>query len=332
MFKSQEYEMLDFGAGRRLERLSELILDRPCPSAEGIRRAMPRLWEHADAKFIQNKNVTSKNNAASLGVRGYWTPLTEVGAKYFDLPSKNSNAPQQSSRSWFLPYGERFTFELKGSAFGHVGVFPEQASNWDRIMRLCEEAQNVTNASPVILNLFGYTGGSTLAAASTGAQVTHVDAARNIVAQARRNAESSFQNQMGEAREGVGAIRWIADDAVKYVKREQKRGSVYNGIILDPPSYGHGARGEVWRLSRDLEPLLQRCVDLLATDFAFIMLTCHTPQFEYQRLASIVTHLLRNRFGYDIRLETEAHAMEITSRNGARLHAGDLALIVLRNP
>jgi len=137
-----------------------------------------------------------------------------------------------------------------------------------------------------VLNLFAYTGGSTLAAAASGAEVVHVDAARNVVAWARRNAELSG---MADA-----PIRWIAEDAIKFVRRELKRGNTYHAVILDPPSYGHGPRGEVWRLSssRHLPRLLAMCAELTAGHCRFLLLTCHTPKFGPARLERLVTEIL----------------------------------------
>ena len=131
-----------------------------------------------------------------------------------------------------------------------------------------------------VLNLFAYTGGSTLAAAAAGAEVVHVDAAKNIVAWARRNAELS----------GLAAapIRWITEDAMKFVKRELKRGNRYDAVILDPPSFGHGRRGEVWRLSKHLPRLLAICGELTAGRLAFMLLTCHTPGYDAERLAEMM--------------------------------------------
>jgi len=135
-----------------------------------------------------------------------------------------------------------------------------------------------------VLNLFAYTGGSTLAAAAAGAEVVHVDAAANVVAWARRNAELS-----GLAH---APIRWIAEDALKFVKRELKRGNHYDAVILDPPSYGHGPRGEVWRLSKDLPRLLALCDELTAGRPEFMLLTCHTPGYDAETLSEMVNEQL----------------------------------------
>lgn len=382
MFSEQEYVLVDFGAGRRLERFGPLLLDRLCPVAEGIRRGAPALWSQADARFVpqkpdlpplgpknrQNQQNRSKNASNALGFRGVWEPLTELGRQYFNAEtvadaSQGQRAETLSSQPWTINCAGRFVFELKGSPFGHLGVFPEQAENWDRIDDLCQKIANQTGRPARVLNLFGYTGGSALAAAAAGAETTHLDAARNIVAQARRNAALSFPtpnvdadaeaetpverddnredrqnstppqavkplNSPDATRPTPGSLRWIVDDAVKFVKRELKRGVVYDGIILDPPTYGHGARGEVWRLSRDLPPLLERCVELLSETTAFVMLTCHTPGFEAPTLDRLLRSTFRARFGSETGFRRLAKPLGIESQKNGTLPAGDLALLV----
>lgn len=343
MFTREQYELIDFGEGRRLERMGALVLDRPCPSVEGKRRAEPALWKKADVRFIEQKRTQrSKDSNSALGFRGVWEPLTSLGAAYFAQrddadPLKGIQAEKLSSRPWQLAFSDKFVFELKGSPFSHVGVFPEQAENWDRIYELCQEGFKQTGVPVRVLNLFGYTGGVALAAASAGAEATHLDAARNIVTQAKRNADVSFGEYSSNADGGrtasgrtVGPIRWIVDDAVKYVKREIKRESIYNGVVLDPPSYGHGARGEVWRLSRDLEPLVKRCVELLDGSFNFVLLTGHTPGFGHAVLGRILRQAYCDRFGKDVKAQFLTKPLGITSRSGAILPAGDMALAVLK--
>jgi 23S rRNA (cytosine1962-C5)-methyltransferase len=163
-----------------------------------------------------------------------------------------------------------------------------------------------------VLNLFAYTGGSTLAAAAAGAEVVHVDAARNTVARARRNAELSG---LADA-----PIRWITDDAMKFVRRELKRGSRYDAVILDPPSYGHGSSGEVWRLAKHLGPLLAMCGRLTAQRRRFILLTCHTPGFDAARLEEIVSGAL----GDSSRSTSSAARMTITATDGRQLICGEV--------
>jgi 23S rRNA (cytosine1962-C5)-methyltransferase len=200
-------------------------------------------------------------------------------------------------------------FELKRTEFGHVGMFPEQAENWRWI---AEEIRNQQGHVPRVLNLFAYTGGSTLAAARAGAEVVHVDAAKNVVGWARRNAELSG---LADA-----SIRWIAEDAVKFVERELKRGNRYDAVILDPPSYGHGPRGEVWRVSKDLARLLSLCRELTAGGGRFVLLTCHTPGYEAKSLHDMMEHVGFSGSAGEI----EAKALSIRACDGRELPSGSV--------
>lgn len=271
-----DYELLDFGEGRKLEQFGPLRLDRPCPNAEEVRQARPELWATADARF----SGTSAN-------AGRWEARGE-------LPER-----------WTIRHGS-VVLELKRAESGHVGVFPEQLDNWGWLADCLRASEKPVR----VLNLFGYTGGSTLACAAAGAEVTHVDAARNVVAWARRNAELSA---LGEA-----PIRWIHEDALKFARREARRGSRYDGVILDPPSYGHGPRGEVWRLSRDLPRLLALCGALTAGECRWLLLTCHTPGYDPRRLEAMV----RDAFSESSRGTFSSGTMEIRTATGRALPSG----------
>jgi 23S rRNA (cytosine1962-C5)-methyltransferase len=182
--------------------------------------------------------------------------------------------------------GHKLTFQLKPFSFKHTGLFPEQAVNWDWFAGLIKEetlrrglspeaiwkgqfSGNDSAPHPVkILNLFAYTGGATLAAASAGAQVTHVDASKGMVTWARENAKSSGLEQ--------APIRWIVDDCMKFVEREARRGNVYDGIIMDPPSYGRGPKGEIWKIEDAIHPLVKACADILAPNPLFFLINSYT--------------------------------------------------------
>ncbi len=276
MFAPDQYQLIDFGDGRRLEQFGPWRLDRPCPAAESIERADPDAWCAADARFDRGE-----------GEEDQWSLRR-------DLPDQ-----------WPIMHG-RVTFELKRTPAGHLGVFPEQAANWGWIT---EQLQAAGRPSTV-LNLFAYTGGSTLAAAAAGAEVVHVDAARNTIAWARRNAELSGMPDH--------PIRWITEDAVKFVKRELRRGNRYDAVVLDPPSYGHGLRGEVWRLSDHLPRLLELCGQLTAGRRRFILLTCHTPGFAPARLERMMADALA---GTDDGTTT-ARQLTIRSAAGRELPSG----------
>jgi 23S rRNA (cytosine1962-C5)-methyltransferase len=244
MFAADQYQLLDFGSGRKLERFGEFVLDRPSPAAETLIREHDPLWSMASARFVAADDIQ-----AGCGQRGRWM------------------SPEMLRPSWTIGYAP-LVLELRPTEFGHVGVFPEQAENWDWIARQVARLQQTVEGRPRVLNLFAYTGASTLAAAAAGAEVVHIDAAASTVAWARRNAKLSSLS---------GApVRWIAEDAARFAAREVKRGSRFHGIILDPPSYGHGPKGEQWQIERDLPTLLNACASLLDKERGFLLLTCHS--------------------------------------------------------
>ncbi|MDO4585822.1 MAG: class I SAM-dependent methyltransferase [Planctomycetia bacterium] len=288
MFARDQYLLLDFGNGRRLEQWNGFILDRLCPAVTHILQTASTIWKTADARFIPDSNLPGKKGNSE---RGNWIPLTEKG--HFFLESTDfevltlrcdlDSSQQAQQTSFFL--------ELKGSPFGHLGVFPEQMPNWEYIYRYCRTAQKQLGRRVKILNLFAYTGASSLAAAMSGADVVHLDAARNIVIQAQKNANLTEQQSSTSL-----SIRFIADDVLKFVRRELKRQNEYDGIILDPPSYGHGTRGEVWRISRDLPKLLNDCISLLSDPIPFLLLTSHTPGFHKQKLSDMLQDSIRQRY------------------------------------
>ena len=278
MFSDDQYELIDFGEGRRLEQFGGFVVDRPCPVAEGMPRGDSSAWQNVHARFERGEND------------GVWKPSDA-------LPDE-----------WTIAH-DAIKLQLKPTPFGHLGVFPEQAENWDWIAKQVARAGRPLR----VLNLFAYTGGSTLAAAAAGAEVTHVDAAKNVVAWARRNAEASG---LAEA-----PIRWIAEDARKFVKREAKRGSRYDAVILDPPSYGHGPRGEVWRLVKHLPQVLELCAELTQDARAFVLLTCHTPKVS---AADLEAYLADGIFGH-CGAGATAQPLTIRSRTGSELPSGLVA-------
>jgi 23S rRNA (cytosine1962-C5)-methyltransferase len=283
MFVKHDYQLIDFGQGRRLERFGNIVLDRPCPAVEFSAKGDISVWSKADAYF--------KDSGA---IEGQWM-------YHHKLPDR-----------WTIAHSP-LLFELKRTPFGHIGLFPEQAENWDWINAWGKglgTRSKVEEEQLKILNLFAYTGGSTLAAAAAGMEVVHVDAAKNIVDWARCNAELS----------GLAGtpIRWITDDAMKFVKRELKRGNRYDGIILDPPSYGHGRRGEIWRLSKNLPELLDICAELTAGRCKFVLLTCHTPGYE----SSILADMLIQSFPCMKRGNIVAKTLTIRSDTGRELPCG----------
>ena len=250
MFGKDQYELLDFGDGRRLERFGDYVLDRLCPAADGLDRSNPEIWETASARYAEK---------GSDG--GSWR--------------SDRNIPL----SWPIVHG-KLHFELRMTEFGHVGVFPEHAVNWDWV-----SAQIQTSGRPIkVLNLFAYTGAITMTCGHAGAEVVHVDSAQNTLLWARRNCESAG---LGDA-----SIRWITEDAVKFVQREIKRGNKYDAFVLDPPSYGHGPKGEVWKIQDQLPELLSHCAEVAKDELKFFLLSAHTEGYVPDDLVNIAKKAL----------------------------------------
>ena len=245
------YRLIESGDGRKLEEFGGVIVDRPCAVAVWPRRDV-QAYSRAPARF--DRDASGK---------GRWK-----------LRGRLPNP-------WAIDFAGT-TWGLRPNDFGHVGIFPEQADNWAWIES--EVARVVaTGTQPEVLNLFGYTGGSTLAAARAGARVCHVDASKTSTRIARENAEGSG---LGEA-----PIRWIVEDALLFVEREIRRGRQYHGVILDPPSYGRGRRGEVWQLEELVMDLLGKCRTVMGDAPEFFLLTGHSPGFTPVVLANLVGEL-----------------------------------------
>jgi len=272
------YELLDCGDGRKLESFAGYVLDRPAPAADGPARGNPAACRSADARYERGP-----------GQRGKWTV-------------RNSPAAD-----WLFA-ADDFRLELRLTEFGHVGLFPEQRENWDWIDGRIRD--NPSSEPLKVLNLFAYTGGSTLAAAAAGAEVTHVDASRSTVNWARRNAERSHLEDK--------KIRWIAEDARLFVEREIKRGRRYDAVILDPPSYGHGPARQVWQFDEHVESLLAACRELTAGSPRFMVLTCHSPGIGPREAARLLAAALPR--GERGRIESED--LTLTATSGSRLNCG----------
>lgn len=276
MFPSNQYQLLDFGEGRKLERFGAYLLDRPAVGTDHLPRERDDgQWRNA-AKYARNNGGT-----------GNW--------KYrYPLPS-----------TWEVEHG-KLVFEIKPTEFGHVGLFAEQAENWDWLAAKIAAMP----APPKLLNLFAYTGGSTLTAAAAGAQVVHVDAAANTVAWARQNAGLSGLTE--------SPIRWIVEDAELFVRREVKRGNRYDGVILDPPSYGHGPKGEVWKIDDHLPPLLSLLAELTDGNPQLLLVTCHSPGYTPQTLRQLVA----TAFDRELARQSTADTMTVTAEDGRSLPCG----------
>jgi 23S rRNA (cytosine1962-C5)-methyltransferase len=236
-----DYQLLDSGNMQKLERVGPHLLVRPAPQAIWSPRLPTTEWHKADGVYHR----TSEGG-------GHWEWRTKA-KREFDVLFNS------------------LAFEVHLTNFGHMGLFPEQAANWDWIRDRIRRRIASNNRNLYVLNLFAYTGGSTMAASQAGAHVAHVDAAKGVVDWARKNARLSKLEDR--------PIRWLVDDAMKFVKRDARRGTRYQGIILDPPSFGRGPQGEVFKIEKDLLPLLEECQTLLAQDALFVLYSCHTPGF-----------------------------------------------------
>lgn len=239
MSADQSYEFIDAGAGRKLERFGRHILDRPCAQAVWRPQSPPSVWRQADGFF------------------------TRDGGSRWELRNP------QLRNGWQCQLAG-IQFWLKPTDFGHVGVFPEHCRSW----RLAAEAIGGSSRRPAeldILNLFAYSGGATLAMARLGCRVCHLDASKKMVEWARENARI---NGLSEA-----PVRWIIDDVQKFLRREIRRGHRYDGVILDPPSFGRGTNQELFQIDSDMLELLDLCRQVLSSQALFLMLTCHTPGY-----------------------------------------------------
>ena len=239
----KDYEIIDTSDGEKLERWGDYILLRPDPQVLWSMEKKNPAWKHLNGHYHRS----SKGG-------GDW--------EFFSLP-------EQWDIRYDLRIGKRLTFNLKPFAFKHTGLFPEQAVNWEWFSGLiAREKEMHPDRKLKVLNLFAYTGGATVAAAAAGAEVTHVDAAKGMVTWARENAVSSG---LGEA-----PIRWLVDDCVKFVERELRRGNHYDGIIMDPPSYGRGPKGEIWKLEEKIHAFIRLTSELLTKDSLFFLVNSYT--------------------------------------------------------
>ena len=240
----QDYELIDSGEFEKLERFGKYTLIRPEPQAIWKKGLPEEEWKRlASARFVRDSAKARKSSREDEG----WT--------YF----------RKADHKWPLKYQYKemkLTMGLQFTSFGHVGVFPEQAENWDFIYDTVKKWPQPGN----VLNLFAYTGGSSLAARAAGSEVTHVDAVKNMITWSNENQQAS----------GLKDIRWVVEDALKFVKREVKRGKQYHGIILDPPAYGRGPDGEKWVIEESLTELMELCSQLLAPKAAFLVLNMYS--------------------------------------------------------
>ena len=250
----KDYEVIDTSDGEKLERWGKYILCRPDPQV---------IWK--DVRNAAEWNRLNAHYHRSNKGGGEW--------EFFDLP-----------KEWQIGYKD-LTFRLKPFSFKHTGLFPEQAANWDWFSELIRKA-----GRPIrVLNLFAYTGGATLSALASGAQVTHVDASKGMVEWAKENAEVSGLKDK--------PVRWLVDDCKKFVEREIRRGNRYEAVIMDPPSYGRGPKGEIWKIEDALHELVHLAAQLLSDDPLFFLINSYTTGFAPGVLSYLLGLEVQKKYG-----------------------------------
>lgn len=253
----KDYEVIDCSKGEKLERWGDYLLVRPDPQV---------IWD------------TPKKETGWHKMNGHYHRSSKGGGEweFFQLP-------KEWTIQYSLPINKKLTFHLKPFSFKHTGLFPEQAANWNWFSQLIADA--VSKGRQVkVLNLFAYTGGATLAAAAAGASVIHVDASKGMVTWAKENAISSGLKD--------APIRWLVDDCVKFVEREIRRGNHYDAIIMDPPSYGRGPKGEIWKIEESVYPLIQLCSQILTDNPLFFLINSYTTGLQPAVLSYMISTVL----------------------------------------
>ena len=254
----KDYEILDMANGEKLERWNNIYLIRPDPQIIWNDRQFPEKWKIANARY----------NRSNTG-GGHW-----------DYKKKLPD-------SWQIKY-KNLTFNIKPMGFKHTGIFPEQAVNWDWMMDKIQNEIKATKREIKVLNLFAYTGGATVACLSAGASVCHVDSSRGMVSWAKENVVSSGLQDR--------PVRYIVDDVVKFVQREIRRGNKYDAIIMDPPSYGRGANGEVWKFEENLPMLIELCMQVLSDNPLFFLINSYTTGTSSMVLENLLKMNMRKKY------------------------------------
>jgi 23S rRNA (cytosine1962-C5)-methyltransferase len=259
---SPDYALLDSGEGEKLERFGQVVLSRPDPQAVWGKQLSATEWKKADGIFSREESG------------GKWSLKSQVLAK------------------WEIAFGG-LKFWIKPTAFKHTGLFPEQAVNWSWMRDRIEAGRKEKEAGSEVLNLFGYTGGATMACAQAGAKVVHIDSSKAAVAWARENAEASGLKD--------APIRWIVEDARLFVEREIKRGRKYHGIIMDPPAFGHGVDSELWRIEKHFLPLVENCKKLLADKPLFFLINGYSAGYSAVAYENMLLDL-KTKYGGEIEI------------------------------
>lgn len=278
-----DYEVIDCSKGEKLERWGDYLLVRPDPQV---------IWD------------TPKKEKGWRKMNGHYHRSSKGGGEweFFQLP-------KEWTIQYSLPINKKLTFHLKPFSFKHTGLFPEQAANWNWFSQLIADAVS-KGRSVKVLNLFAYTGGATLAAAAAGASVTHVDASKGMVNWAKENAISSGLKD--------APIRWLVDDCVKFVEREIRRGNHYDAIIMDPPSYGRGPKGEIWKIEDAIHPLVKLCTKILSDDPLFFLINSYTTGLAPAVLTYMIATELKKYGGH---VDSQEIGLPVSS-NGLVLPCG----------
>lgn len=286
-----DYEVLDTSSGEKLERWGDYILVRPDPQV---------IW-NAMHKAPEWKRKNGHYHRSNKG-GGQW--------EFFDLPEQWDISYGLAS----LPAGENeLTFHLKPFSFKHTGLFPEQAVNWEWTSGIIRKEKDKNPSREIkVLNLFAYTGGATVACAKAGAAVTHVDASKGMVTWAKENAAVSG---LADA-----PIRYLVDDCVKFVEREIRRGNQYDGIIMDPPSYGRGPKGEIWKIEEKIFPLVQLCTKILSKDALFFLINSYTTGLQPAVLSYMMKLAIQADFGGHV--EADEVGLPVRGKEGLVLPCG----------
>ena len=276
--KQKEYELIDSGEGKKLERFGQYVLSRPDPEALWRKNLTDKDWDKANLEFIRN------------GTKNKWIIKDGV------------------PNNWNISYGD-FIFSIKPTSFKHTGLFPEQLPNWQWMAKIITDYKlliNDENKKPRVLNLFAYTGGATLACASAGAEVAHVDGSKAAVEWARVNAELSGLTD--------APIRWLIEDVMLFIKREIKRGRKYYAIIMDPPAFGHGPKDELWKIEENFLNLMDLCKQVLSENPLFILINGYTAGYSSVVYENNLMELMKDYNG-----KIESGELVIEESNSKRL-------------
>ena len=277
----KDYEVLDTSGGEKLERWGEYILVRPDPQVIWNTPHVHKGWKKKNGHY--HRSSKGGGEWEFFNLPNEWSISYDMGS----IIQTKTSAQNMSTAQDHFP--STLTFRLKPFSFKHTGLFPEQAVNWDWFSEIIRNAKRSQDKPVKVLNLFAYTGGATLAAAAAGAHVTHVDASKGMVGWAKENAQASG---LGEA-----PIRWLVDDCVKFVEREIRRGSKYDGIIMDPPSYGRGPKGEIWKMEESIWSFLELTTQILSEDALFFLINSYTTGLQPAVLSYMMNTAVTKSFG-----------------------------------